>query len=454
MDIGNRSNVLHVSVRSYRHCYSAMSKASPKPEPELKDPQESSRESVQDKHPDEFPEGGLQGWLAVAGVWLSQFSTFGYINAYDYYVRVYMENKYSSFQLSWIGSLQLMLVLSSGLFAGRAFDTGYFYHLMIGGSVLFVFCLFMLSLTKPGQYYQVFLSQGLGMGLAAGMLYVPSVAVISHYFRRRRALAMGIATSGSGVGGAIHAIFLNKMVNGKVGFHGGVRASAGLNLGVLVIALLITRKRLPATPRKNRSILKSFRVFSKDPPYVLTVIATFLILSGLYFPIFFLQLSSIKNGINPNLAFYVITVLNGASMVGRILPNVFVRQVGVFNIIIPCVFACAICIFCIITVNNIATTMAFAIMYGIFSGAYVGIFGPMVSSLAKNDAEIGERLGICSTFTGFGGLIGSPITGALLSTSFIWWRPIVFSGLCVFGGGSILLVARFLLTRRKGTQFV
>jgi hypothetical protein len=30
----------------------------------------------------------------------------------------------------------------------------------------------------------------------------------------------------------------------------------------------------------------------------------------------------------------------------------------------------------------------------------VGIFAPMVASLAKDDGEIGARLGICFTFTG------------------------------------------------------
>lgn len=33
------------------------------------------------------------------------------------------------------------------------------------------------------------------MGLASGATYIPGVAVISHYFQRRRALAIGVATS-------------------------------------------------------------------------------------------------------------------------------------------------------------------------------------------------------------------------------------------------------------------
>jgi len=79
----------------------------------------------------------------------------------DFYVREYLNEKYTSSQISWIGSVQLMLVLSIGLFSGRAFDTGYFYHLMIGGSLLLVFCVFMISLSQAGQFYQVYPSSSL-----------------------------------------------------------------------------------------------------------------------------------------------------------------------------------------------------------------------------------------------------------------------------------------------------
>jgi hypothetical protein len=87
------------------------------------------------------------------------------------------------------------------------------YHLMIGGFVLFEFCLFMISISKPEQYYQViglshlqsggvsltqtklFLAQGLGMGIAIGVMYIPALGILSHYFQKRRALAIGLATS-------------------------------------------------------------------------------------------------------------------------------------------------------------------------------------------------------------------------------------------------------------------
>ena len=81
--------------------------------------------------------------------------------------------------------------------------------------MLFIFCIFMISISQPEHYYQVLpstffltivnkthrafsqllLAQGFGMGMAVGIMYIPGLGVISHYFQKRRALAIGIATS-------------------------------------------------------------------------------------------------------------------------------------------------------------------------------------------------------------------------------------------------------------------
>ncbi|GLB39003.1 putative major facilitator superfamily protein [Lyophyllum shimeji] len=86
-----------------------------------------------------FPEGGWRAWSVVFGVWLNQFVTLGYTNAHgvynDFYVREYLSN-YPSSQISWIGSVQLFIVVSAGVVTGRAFDVGYFYHLMISGNTI------------------------------------------------------------------------------------------------------------------------------------------------------------------------------------------------------------------------------------------------------------------------------------------------------------------------------
>lgn len=60
---------------------------------------------------------------------------------------------------------------------------------------------------------------------------------------------MSFVTLGSSLGAIVHPIMLNNLLNGRAGFAGGVRASAALVSGLLLIACLCMRTRLdpPAT---------------------------------------------------------------------------------------------------------------------------------------------------------------------------------------------------------------
>lgn len=330
---------------------------------------------------------------------------------------------------------------------------------MIGGSILFIFCLFIPSLIITIKY--AFHKSGVVHWLPdlsrAGnwtwyrhWSYVCSWSrVVSHYFSRRRPLALGIAASGSAMGGVVHPIMLNRLIYGRVGFANGVRASAGMNSGLLIISLLLMRTRLPPASTKGESTLKDFQQFVRDAPYVISVVGTALVLSGLSFPVFFLQLSSIEHGIGSNIAFYTLAILNASSAIGRVLPNFLVPRFGIFVVLIFCTASCAILNYCTIAVTQLGPVIVFAILYGFYSGGYTGVFAPMIASHAKKQTEIGARLGICFTFTGLGGLVGTPIAGALLTGRFIWWRPIVFAGTTVTIGCLCFIISHILILLKK-----
>jgi MFS family permease len=85
-----------------------------------------------------------------------------------------------------------------GALTGPIYDAGYFRALLSVGSFLVVFGFMMLSLAST--YWQVILAQGICVGLGAGCLFVPSVAILSTYFSTRVATAMGLAAAGSSLG--------------------------------------------------------------------------------------------------------------------------------------------------------------------------------------------------------------------------------------------------------------
>jgi MFS family permease len=73
--------------------------------------------------------------------------------------------------------------------------------MLFTGNFLVVFGLFMLSLCT--KYWQVFLAQAVCIGIGAGLLYIPSLALIGLSFSKKRSIAQGITTAGIAVGECI-----------------------------------------------------------------------------------------------------------------------------------------------------------------------------------------------------------------------------------------------------------
>ncbi|KAH7890615.1 MFS general substrate transporter [Phlebopus sp. FC_14] len=373
-------------------------------------------------------DGGLRAWMTILGGWLITTSTWGYVNAFGVYQDVYTRSDTASASnVSWIGSTQLFFLLAVGLPAGKLLDAGYFRYTNIFGSLLYVFSLFMVSLAHPDKYYQVYLSQGLGLGIGAGLLYVPAVAVQAHHWRKRRAFAMGVVvSSGSSVGGIFFPIMLNQLFNSSAGFQWGVRASAFVVLGLLAIANLL----ISDNPTLNKQVQSKppIRTILTDVPYILSIFSVILIDWGIFFPYFYLQLFAILHGVDADIAFYTLAVMNAAAIPGRIIPGMLADRFGPFNVMLPALVANAVLVFALFGVSTTASTLVFAILYGFSSGAFLTLCAPCTAALARHPNEIGIRFGIAFSLTGLGALTGAPINGALLGQTFPWFKPIIFSG--------------------------
>lgn len=102
-----------------------------------------------------------------------------------------------------------------------------------------------------------------------------AAAVISHHFARHRAIAVGIAFTGSSVGGIVFPIMLNKMLtNPHIGFATTVRWMAGLMAVALFVGNALVRTRLP--PRKERpppvGPQPNIKNFMSEPAFLLAIL--------------------------------------------------------------------------------------------------------------------------------------------------------------------------------------
>lgn len=288
------------------------------------------------------PNGGLAAWLQVASAFFIFFNTWGLLNTFGIF-QTYYESPSSIFQppgsvsssnISWIGSIQSFMVLLGGLISGPLYDRGYLKHLIVVGAFGVVFGHMMLSLTK--EYYQALLAQGFVVGLGAGMMFTPGVAVLQSYFSTKIGLATGLAAAGSSFGGVVYPIVFYRLID-RIGYGWSVRVIGFIALGTLAVPVVFLKQRVK--PGKVRAFV-DVTAFT-DGPYMLFTLGCFVGFIGLYTMLFYLSFFGLDTGAtNPAMAFYIVPILNAASMFGRTLPNWLSDKAGPFNILIPGALVC------------------------------------------------------------------------------------------------------------------
>ncbi|EJD00237.1 MFS general substrate transporter [Fomitiporia mediterranea MF3/22] len=406
----------------------------------------------------DYPLGRTKAWSTVVGSCLLIFFATGLPTAFgvfqDFYTLTWL-NDSSASKVSWIGSTQLFFELSFAPIAGSLFDSKHFRASIITGCALVSISMFALSFSKQNKYYQVFLSQGIGVGLGISLLYLPTAAVVSQHFRSRRSLALGIVSSSASLGGVVFSIMLNKLLHGTIGFAWAVRITSFIILGCSIVGnlLIVEPKLIHSQPLHRKEEHTALPIW--DLIFALILISAFIASLGTYFPIFYIQLFAKMHGIDDNLAFYSVAILNAACMIGRVGLNLFADRFGPMNVLIVCLSVCGGVVLAMFGCTRAVGLVLFAILLNGFPWTIVlSVYLPTIAALRQDNVDIGKRMGISLAPIGIAYLIGSPIIGVALGPNFSWWKGIIFAATTMIIAVIILVIVKFLssnvLYRRRG----
>ena len=312
------------------------------------------------------PDGGLHAWLKVFGGFLVYINIWGFTLSYGAFQTYYEDFLLTSSNpsaISWIGTIQAWLLILVGVLSGPLFDLGYFRAMLYVGNFLVVFGIMMLSLCD--EYWQVLLAQGLCMGLGAGLLYIPSLAMVGVWFSRKRAVAMGICMSGIAVGGVIDIIMFDKLVH-TAGFPWTIRAMGFVALFCAIASFpaLTSGSSVLAQPRKARKLFDKTAL--KDRLFILFTCCTFFTFLGYITPYFYIP-SYAKNrlGMSESKALYTLVVSVGGSFFGRLGTGFLAHYIGVISTWLLCALASGILSFAWISIETHRSFIAFSVMWGI-----------------------------------------------------------------------------------------
>ncbi|KAK9786728.1 putative Major facilitator superfamily (MFS) profile domain-containing protein [Seiridium cardinale] len=376
------------------------------------------------------PDGGLTAWLVAAGGATVFFCCLGFTNAFGAFEEYYLTHQLSVCRRHG-GWADVRSLWGQGEWFPKTeshfvADT---YQVIRPAALAYVFAVMMLSLCKT--YWQVMLVQGVLMGVVMGFLQIPVFASISHWFDRKRAAAFGIVVSGSSIGGVVIPIAISKMLNGtSLGYGWTVRIIGFLVMPLLAFSCITVKARLP--PRVTRIWIPE--IF-KDNKYLLLVGAMFFMFMGMFTPLFYIPTYATMRGLDSTLAGYLLAILNAASTFGRIIPGVLADKIGRINVFAFGGIATGMIIFCMNSAETSAGLIAYAVIFGFWSGTIISGASAAITLCVKDPREVGTYLGMGIFIAAFGTLIGPPINGALVDKYMGFFQVSMFSGaLTVFGG--------------------
>ncbi|KAK2873577.1 hypothetical protein FQN49_002264 [Arthroderma sp. PD_2] len=401
-------------------------------------------------HPTGRTDRGIRAWTVVAGAWCCIFCGFGWVNAigvFQEYYQTHQLQSYSTSSISWILSLEPFVLFAAGIVIGRLFDNYGPKWLLVIGTFLHVFGLMMTSISN--EYYQFILAQGICSPLGASFVFYPALSCTATWFDKRRALAFGIVSSGSSLGGVVFPTMLSRLLP-AIGFGWTLRIAGLLVFVLLVIGSLTVRSRIAPVPRPVR-FNDYINPFS-EIPFILLMLASCCGFFAMFVPINYVILEAQMGGVDPELAGYLLTILNAASLPGRILPGYLGDKWGRFNVMIAMCALSAVVLLALWlpgTLFNSGSTaiyIVFCLLYGFASGAFVGMVPALLSQISADVTKTGVRQGVLFTCISIATLTGTPIAGAILNQqNGTYWGLQVFAGVMMVGCVLFFIAARVVL---------
>ncbi|KAF7128281.1 hypothetical protein CNMCM5793_002823 [Aspergillus hiratsukae] len=135
-------------------------------------------------------------------------------------------------------------------------------------TAILVFLTLFLAYRK---YWQFVLCLSVLGGISSAVITAVSIAVLSHWFNHRRALASGICMGGSSAGGAIIPLLLRKLFP-RLGWTWAIRTLAFVAVGFYTAGISLVKGRL-STGRRSRAIV-DFGAF-RSPRLCFLAVAVF-----------------------------------------------------------------------------------------------------------------------------------------------------------------------------------
>ncbi|MFZ9017729.1 MAG: MFS transporter [Ilumatobacteraceae bacterium] len=357
-----------------------------------------------------------RAWMTVVAAFAASAVTLG--TAYSF--GAFFESMSEEFgsergETAVIFGLTTFAFFSLSLITGRVLDRyGPRIVLVLGAAAMFVGLLLTSRVDSLGMGYVTY---GGGIGLAAACGYVPMVAMVGGWFVRFRAVAVGLAVAGIGVG----TLVMSPLSAALIDRYGWRDTYVVFAIGGAVVLMLCVP--LAARPPGDGSPQPSrFTDALSSPVFRRIHLSAFSLGLALFVPFVFVGQYAKEQGIGSVRAAVLVGVLGGASVLSRVGFGSLVKRLGSFRLYRTCLAIHGVSfVIWFASGASYGLLVVFVLVLGVGYGGFVAL-GPIVVSDRMGVAGLGSILGLLYTGPGLGALIGAPLAGVIIdrTDSYRW----------------------------------
>jgi MFS family permease len=236
---------------------------------------------------------------------------------------------------------------------------------LLCGSILQ--CSGFIAASFATKIWHLYLSQGLLVGCGIGFIIIPSMAILSQWFSRKRSVANGISSAGSGIGGVLFTWGTASMIQ-SMGLAWTLRTTGLIALAANVTATLFIRDRnhhiRPAQLAFDVTLLRRYEV-------ILLLLWAFISMFGYITLLFSLSDFATSIHLSRSQATDIVGFLNLGTAVGRPIIGILSDRFSRTNTAAVLTLACGLICFALWLP---ATSFGLTVFFALVCGAILGVF--------------------------------------------------------------------------------
>ncbi|XP_030629744.1 monocarboxylate transporter 12-B [Chanos chanos] len=423
------------------------------------------------------PDGGW-GWMIVAGCFVVTVCTRAVtrcISIFFVEFQMHFGRDYSG--TAWIHSLvdcSTMFCAPLGSLIGNQLSCRV---AVILGGFLASTGLVLSSFATSLEY--LYLSLGFLTGLGFALCYTPAIAMVGAYFSERKALAYGIAMSGSGIGTFILAPVVQVLIE-YYSWRGALLILGGFVSNLCVCGALlrpITLKEEEACPLpvdtecgydvKPPAVTSTAEEQPVDgehqgcrcpqfmreyhfllmPDFIVLAASFVFLASGCSLPFVYLVPYALDVGVRHHHAAFLMSILGVIDIIGNITFGWLTDRRWLKKYRTLCyMFAVGmegLCCLFIPLLRTFALLVPFSVVYGYFDGAYVALI-PVVTSDVVGTTYLSSALGVVYFLHAIPYLVSPPVGGWLVDTTGTYTATFFLSGFALISSALLLFTVTMI----------